>query len=200
MAARKPTTLQLAVPYPTDREKIWATVRALGQFTARRLEKHSGTKMATIKEYLPALIKAGHVEAINELRPGAERLYALKEDCGADAPRLRRDGTSIPPDGRTRMWQALPVLSSFNPAELAHAASLPEAPVAVREAEYYCRWLERGGYVLGGPGPRYIGVPSRRHGPKAPQVQRVKRLYDPNTGEVLHETVTPEDGKERGEA
>lgn len=191
--ANSSPALTLATAYPTDRERIWAAIRGLGEFTLRRLEKHSGANITKCKDYVRCLCAAGICEAV-QVQRFTESRYRLVRDCGVDAPRLRKDGTVVPPDGRTRMWQAMPVLGSFNPAELARAASLLEAPVAEGEAEYYCRWLVKGGYLVDGPGPRFMAVPSRRTGPKSPQVQRVKRLFDPNTGEIHGETVSAEGG------
>jgi len=66
-------------------------------------------------------------------------------------------------------------------------ASLPEAPISPREAAYYCTWLVKGGYLRASDG-RYGVVPIMRHGSRAPLIQRIRRLLDPNTGEIVCES------------
>lgn len=192
---KKRVKLELAAQCPTVRDRMWGAMRVLGEFTQREVATVSETSITAVKEYMRGLLGAGFVEGITELKVGVQRRYRMSRDVGADAPRVRNDGTLLPPTGRTRMWQAMAVLGSFSPAELARAASLPEAAVAEAEARTYCRWLERAGYLLAGPGPRYLSIPSRRHGPKAPHIQTVRRLVDPNTGEVFGEIITTEGGE-----
>lgn len=194
MAELKPAAAAL-----TPRELVWAALRANRDgVTQRRINGLTLVKPGIIKDYLSALMRAGIVGIVAELGPGQPREYRLLRDMGVDAPRLKKDGTPLPPPGRSRMWQAMPILGTFTARELALAASLPEAAVAESEAEYYCRWLEKGRYLRrvsgmdGGKGetPRYQSIPARRHGPKAPQILAIRRVFDPNTGEMATEEIT----------
>lgn len=191
--------LTLAAAAPSSRELVWAALRANRDgITQRKINGLTLVKPGIIQDYLASLIRGGFVEVVEELKPGQARQYRLVRDTGADAPRLKKDGTPLPPPGRTRMWQAMPILGTFTARELALAASLPEAAVAESEAEYYCRWLEKGRYLRrvsgmdGGKGetPRYQSIPARRHGPKAPQILAIRRVFDPNTGEMATEEIT----------
>ncbi len=189
------TKLKPAAVALTPRELVWAALRANRDgITQLRINGLTLVKPGIIKDYLASLIRGGFVEVVEELNPGQPREYRLLRDTGADAPRLKKDGTLLPPPGRARMWQAMPILGTFTARELALAASLPEAAVAEGEAEYYCRWLEKGNYLrrISGKGetPRYQSIPARRHGPKAPRILSVKRVFDPNTGEMATEEIT----------
>lgn len=179
----------------SPRELVWTALRANPNgLTQLKINGLTRVKPGIIKDYVASLIRAGIVAVVAELGPGQPREYRIVRDTGADAPRLKKDGTPLPPSGRSRMWRAIPILGTFTARELAHAASLPEVPVADSEAEYYCRWLEKGAYLRRVSAkretPRYQTIPARHHGPKAPQVLAVRRLYDPNTGEIAAEDVT----------
>ncbi|MHC1792046.1 hypothetical protein [Solidesulfovibrio sp.] len=183
-------------PGLTGRDLVWAALRALRETDAGELSRKSDQPQGLVEDYLKALGKAGIVEAVNErMGPLARmrRVYRLVKDLGLEAPRVRKDGTILPASGRQRMWRAMGILKDFSPRDLAATASLSEAPVALAEAVYYCRWLEKGGYLKDCGHGRYVALPAMRHGPRAPMIQRVRRLLDPNTGEILCETVPVEE-------
>lgn len=187
--------LTLAAAAPSARELVWAALRANREgITQLRINGLTMVRPGIIQDYLASLIRGGFVEVVEALGPGKQRQYRLVRDTGADAPRLKKDGTCLPPSGRSRMWQAMPILGTFTARELALAASLPEARIADSEAEYYCRWLEKGRYLrrVSGKGEtlRYQSIAARRHGPKAPQVLAIRRVFDPNTGEMAAEEIT----------
>ena len=175
--------LKLACPCLTERERAWAYMRQQRVFTRRQLCTALHLDPDGIRNFLRGLTNAGILER-------ADGTYTLIRDSGVDAPRVRRDGTLLPLTGRARMWNAMPVLGEFSAAELAYSASLPDAPVTERDAEKYLGWLTRGGYLVRTRPGRYRCIPARRHGPRAPQIQKLERLFDPNTGEVSAEEIT----------
>jgi hypothetical protein len=129
---------------------------------------------------------SGHVRKQDDAKLFTKAEYTLAKDTGVDAPRVRKDGTELPASGRNRMWNAMRVLGVFTADELVSAASLPEAPIAAGEAAYYCRWLAQGGY-LARRGDGWQFIPAKFTGAKAPQVLRVKALFDPNLGAVVYQ-------------
>jgi hypothetical protein len=175
-------------PAPTDRERIWALIREIKTFTSRdiALKTRIPRSGGAIRDYLAALEKAGFVRVLAEKKRGVFNLYELARDIGVEAPRVNKDGGILPPSGRTRMWKTMRILGTFTARELASAASLEGAPVAVDEAEYYCMWLRKGGYLRGDK-KRWAFVSAMNTGPKAPQILRVKRLYDPNRNVIVCE-------------
>lgn len=169
----------------TNRERMWAAMRDMREFTIQDLCIKTSMPRGRARDYITGLVRAGVLGQIPRKRRGDFDVYHMLRDMGVNAPRVRRDGSFVPESGRTRMWKAMIVLGSFSVRELACAASLEEAPVSYAEAEYYCRWLYYGGYLQRADINVYRFVPARNSGPKAPQVLRVKQLYDPNKDEVV---------------
>ncbi len=178
----------------TPRERLWAAIRRLHEFTAAELwgEMPVGARVSKglIRDYLTGLEKAGFIERI--AREGRCLRYRLARDVGLEAPRVRKDGSPVTQGrGREALWRTLKILGEFDARELAAAASLEDWPVSVAEAKEYCTYLARAGYLFpveaGGPGraARYRFNPRKNTGPKPPAIQRVKRLYDPNLGRVV---------------
>lgn len=191
--------LESSAPAPTDRERIWAAIREFARagkdFT--RLEIALATRLpsrgSAMSDYLKGLERAGFVGVVSEKKRGVSHLYTLLRDAGVDAPRVNKAGGILQPSGRSRMWKTMRILGTFSARELASAASLKDAPVAVAEAEYYCNWLCRGGYLRSNGGTastsrRWTFLAAMNTGPKAPQILRVKKLYDPNRDAVVCES------------
>jgi len=180
--------LALSAKAPTDREIIWAAMRHLREFSQLEVALISKCGKGKIQDYLKGLTRAGFVERLNPGGKVAEHArYKLMRDTGVDAPRVRKDGTMLPPSGRTRMWNVMQVLKVFTDGELVEAASLPDAPIALAEAQTYCLWLMRGGYLKPSAPGYWRMIPAKFTGAKAPQILRVKKLFDPNIGAVVYE-------------
>lgn len=172
----------------TTREKLWTAMRELQQFTVPELARAAkvDSHAYNIMDYLQALWRAGILG--KERVPHARTRYNLLRDMGVDAPRVRRDGSPTPESSLSRMWRAMKILNVFSVRDLMVHAALPAAPIAQNTASDYCQWLTRGGYLVKlpcAPGDvirwRFI----RDTGPKAPQVLRVRQLFDANTGEIV---------------
>jgi hypothetical protein len=185
---KNPVTLELAAAALTDRERIWTAIRELKTFDARDLGRKTGLdrrKKSVFRDYLSALHLGGFITPSGvRIEPRAPIIWKLIKDTGVDAPRVRKDGTVLPPSGRQRMWNAIRILKGFTATGLASIASLPGHAIAGSEAEYYCRWLEKGGYLRRSR-DFWVFVPAMFTGAKAPQVLRVKALFDPNTGKTF---------------
>lgn len=198
-------------PKPIDKRRpdecraaIWATIRALHKagtsWSVRDLYVVNTLGVDTIRDYVVGLHAAGYVEAVGTVYIATSRknatLYRLLRDTGLEAPRVRKDGTEVTQGrGRENMWRTMPILQEFTGRDLAIAASTEEHPVAESEAETYCQVLARAKYLIvvekGRPNhpTRYRQLPAKHTGPKPPQVQRVKQLYDPNLKKVVWEGV-----------
>ena len=176
----------------TPRERLWAAMRELRVFTRRQLlaavnkgaTLQDAVTVSIASDYLASLVRAGILCMERDGRVASAATYVLAKDVGVRAPRVRKNGELLPESGRTRMWRAAHVLRQFGLRELVAAASLPGAAIALSEADGYCRWLVRAGYLLA-RGKEYVMVPARYTGPKAPQILRIQQLYDPNLGKVV---------------
>lgn len=194
---RKPVHLDAQGP-KGDRQSMWETMRKLqkaGEPITVRKVWELGAEWAPkgrVRDYMTGLTAAGYLAVIED-QPGKPTLYELAKDCGMEAPRVRKDGTEVTQGrGREQMWRTIKIIGEFTSSDLARAASTPGFPVAEVHAKDYCIMLASAGYLMttreGIPGTpaRYRLVPSRWTGPRAPMIQRLKQLYDPNTGEVVY--------------
>lgn len=195
------TRLELSTPAPTDRERVWSTIREFARsgqvFTSLdlSLKTRLSRRDSALGEYLTGLERAGFIQVVSGKKRGTFNVYELIRDVGVEAPRVNKAGGLLPPSGRTRMWKNMRILGTFSARELASASSLDGAPVAVSEAEYYCNWLCRGGYLRSNGGAasasrRWTFLAGMNTGPKAPQILRVKKLYDPNRDAVVCESAS----------
>ncbi|NDY56299.1 hypothetical protein G3N56_06010 [Desulfovibrio sulfodismutans] len=181
----------------SKRDAMWTAMRQLGSFTLVDVSRAAKATEPAATDYVKALVLAGIVADSGEMVMGprgrTRKLYRLARDMGVDAPRVAKDGRVLPPSGRQRMWRAMGILKEFSPRDLAITASLPEAPVAVAEAVYYCVWLTRGRYLRQAGAGRYVAIEAMRTGARAPLIQRIRRLVDANTGEIMAESAPAEE-------
>lgn len=194
---RKPVHLEAQGP-KGDRQSMWEIIRKLhkgGEPITVRDVWMLGAEWAPkgrVRDYVAGLVAAGYLRPI-EGAPGPSVQYELMKDCGLDAPRVRKDGTEVTQGrGREQMWRTIKIIGEFTSQDLARAASTPDFPVAEKTANEYCVMLAGAGYLqtvrAGRPGrfARYRLITSRWTGPRAPMIQRLKQVFDPNTGEVVY--------------
>ncbi|MCH8500181.1 MAG: hypothetical protein LAT63_17045 [Marinobacter sp.] len=194
---RKPVHLEAQGP-KGDRQSMWEAIRKLHKsgepITVRRVWEMGAEwgPRGRVRDYIVGLSAAGYLRELSR-EPGKTVGYELANDCGVDAPRVRKDGSEVTQGrGREQMWRTVKIIGEFTSRELAQAASTPAHEVAELTAKDYCLMLAGAGYLTitrqGSPGvpARYRLVPSRWTGPRAPMIQRLKQLYDPNTGEVVY--------------
>lgn len=166
---------------------IWMALRQLRGGTIREVAAAAKVLRETARDYLKRLDRAGIVS--REIRDRVAH-YRLERDMGVETPRLREDGTPATSGlGREMIWRTMRVLKEFTVADLLAHARAAGLAVAEGEAETYCRWLFRAGYLVRSPRPsavpRWHLVPARYTGPKPPMIQRIRQVYDPNLGQVV---------------
>lgn len=201
--ARKPIHLQAAGKL-TPRDRVWAAVRALKHFgyaeiadfvvdnapaeaSVRRIEED------TIESYVLSLEAAGYLRREPGARKRREKVcFDLVRDVGVHAPRVTKAGETVTQgSARLAMWNAMRKLKQFSRSSLAHAASTEADTVTDEEAKTYIYYLLKASYLaVRDPGnthrqATYVFIPSRNSGWRAPQIQRVRHVYDPNLGRVV---------------
>jgi len=172
------------------REAIWGAIRAQGaaSFTVASIVGACGAHQKTCRDYLKGLTAAGYIEQVSapDELPATWRMV---RDIGHEAPRVRPDGSNVTQGKATeQLWRGMFMLKEFSFRDLIETASV-EIPEETAKA--YCKMLLATGYlrVLTKAAPhagriaRYRLI--RNNGPKPPQIQRVKRVFDPNTLEVF---------------
>lgn len=170
------------------RQAMWLALKKVPeQITVSELVKRTGLNRSTVTRYLKALTEAGHLQYV-EPPVGFAASWRLINDTGHHAPRVRADGSKVTQGEVTgQLWLAMCGLRDFDFRDLMQNASIdiPEAT-----AKDYCKRLLAAGYlrVLTKADPSRARIARyrliRASGPKAPQVQRVRQIYDPNTGTV----------------
>ena len=176
------------------REAIWAAIRsperrAGDSFTVLDLARETGANDKTVRDYLKALTAAGYLTDAPVFCEGVAARWRLVRDVGVEAPRVRADGRPVTQGVVTeQLWRGMSILKDFTTADLVETASVR---IPAETAKSYCQLLLACGYLrvlkkaepVKGRLARYRLV--RNLGPRPPQIQRVKQVWDPNTGEVF---------------
>lgn len=186
---RKPVDQLSKAGKPQGRDVIWKVIRQQGEFTYRSLQDATDIPNKTLRSYISGLIAAGYLERQADGKKGLA-VFRLVRDQGIHAPRLRPDGKEVQ-QGRASeaLWIAMRMLKQFTPRDLAIHASNEELEVSEVHAKDYCKHLAKAKYLrVVTPGGSKTGQATylfvRFTGPRAPMVQRVKQVFDPNTGEI----------------
>lgn len=172
------------------REAIWKAIRSHGDgaFCVSDLVALTRAHNKTVRDYCSGLAAAGYLQQQPEA-PGLVMKWALIRDIGHEAPRVRPDGSPVTQGTVTeQLWRGMYMLREFTFRDLIETASVD---IPDETAKAYCKMLLATGYlrVLRKAAPttgqvaRYRLI--RNNGPKAPQIQRVKRVFDPNSREVF---------------
>ncbi len=199
--SRKPAHLEL-VGGKGPRQRIWDLIRARRDgFTASEVTP-GDVPVATARTYLQSLLAGGHIALVGELVRFEACRWRLVVDAGAEAPRVRRDGTPVTMGlAQEQMWRTLRMLKGDTCArELAAHASTPEIPVRESAAADYLNHLHHASYmectrphVKGRAGRARYRLISNT-GPRPPMVCRADAVYDPNLGKTVWvRSVTEED-------
>jgi hypothetical protein len=187
---RKSPVLLLKWRRPVDsRQAIWDAIRAAGlvdSVSLEEIERETRIHQRTIRDYLGCLTAAGIVE----LTLDPKTAWRLVDDQGMRAPRVRTDGTPVTQgQGRANAWKGIRILKRFTMRDLHAATGTAESdlksylPYLVKAG--YLRLVEPGSRKKGGSAPVYMLDPRRNSGPEAPQVTRLKAVFDANTETVV---------------
>jgi hypothetical protein len=109
----------------TNRDRVWAAMRQLKEFTALNLRKASQVDAYLVRDYIKCYLASGHIEARGQQ-------YLLVNDAGIEAPKIRRDGSLISQgQGQEIMWRTMRLLKDFSVADL--VAQGKSAGVEIKE-------------------------------------------------------------------
>lgn len=186
-STRAPAHIELAGG-KSKRQRVWEAIRARKgvEWTTSEIANAAGVDATAVRTYLTALRAGGYIEATGAGKRA--RRYRLANDVGIDAPRVTLTGQPITlGSAQQQMWQTLRITGqALSPAELSGLASTERVPVTLTVARDYLGYLNRAGY-LAVAGGRYRLT--KNTGPRAPMVQRTKRVYDPNSNSVAMQEV-----------
>lgn len=180
-------------PRLRGQEHYWSVIRELSKedrpITVASIHGRCNGSRNSVGDYVRRLVRGGYLRRAYVL--GQSQVFELARDS-REAPRLTKDGQPVSMGAsREQLWRTMKMLDSWDYRELAVAASTEAVPVAETEAKHYVKHLHRAGYLsqvakaTTAKPARYRLLPSWNTGPKPPQVQRVKQIYDPNIRRVV---------------
>ncbi|MBI2313544.1 MAG: hypothetical protein HYU77_13675 [Betaproteobacteria bacterium] len=199
--ARRPIHIEAAGKL-TPRERVWAEIRRRREFALMEIEDHTRVEITTIRSYLEALERGGYITPVTGSH-GSRKVrnpvghfqagrWRLVKDIGHQAPRVTAEGEPVTQgQANERMWRAMRILREFDYRELAYSAATEDSPIRPHTAKTYVIYLARAGYLQcvqpakPGTPARHRLIPSKFSGPRAPMIQRVKQVYDPNLGVIV---------------
>lgn len=169
---------------PRDRDAMWAWIREHREFHQLDLYGDSCMNKRSVRQFLISLTNAGILEQNGQT-------FTLIRDVGKEAPRVRMDGSIVPPTKSERIWRSIRILSQFDARDVLMAANNEEDPITEAYVRDYLRNLKKAGYLSvvrkGDPHrlEKYALVSARYSGPKPPMVQRTTQIFDPNLNKVV---------------
>lgn len=176
------------------RQVIWEAIRAQAgqEFNMGDLFKDSWINRHTIRSYLRALAAGGYIEKTEHAdRVGLRDAvtWRLVKDEGFYAPRVNRKGEPVTQGlGVEQMWRTMRRLKEFTAGDLELYARTDDVAVTLTTVKSYCTMLLACGYLTciqkANAHRQATYRLTRDSGPLAPQIQRVKQVFDPNSKTV----------------
>ena len=174
--------LRMKSKSPSGRQEIWEKIRENREcFTLRQIAflipDLSDTTLCT---YVGGLTKLGFLEKQSEAFK--ETKFRLIKDVGAEAPQIAIDGEQA---CCTQMWIAMRRLGQFTLKDLQISASTEETPILQKTAKTYATFLSKAGYLKPQGKDRYAFIAAKYTGSKAPIIQSLKSVFDPNLRKII---------------
>ena len=182
---RKPVSVA-----PKNRKLIWKVIRELKTFTVRDIEDRTKVINRTIFSYLTVLEKAQILskEAVYQKDKGCLRtnVYTIIKDMGATAPVVSKSGKLIEDTHQSRIWRAVRILKTFTLKDVVATASQDDDPVSLTATDHYLNCLKKAGYLTKRNQEKTYHLNlAMNKGIQAPQIQRIRQVYDPNLDKVV---------------
>lgn len=197
---KNPNLLQAlpSVPVRTVNEQIWDMLRAnREQLLVSNVIDVVDVSYFKAKALLSSWVAAGHVrryQAINLKTRCPEQAYELLRDCGQEPPKVDGKGKPKACSGNELVWRTLRILKICNANQIVASATDATATLNIRAVRQYLRQLHMAGYlVMLEQAQGQLAVYRLMHntGPRAPEVQRGKKIYDGNLGMVVYDPAKP---------
>lgn len=190
---RKPAQLEM-IGGKSPRQRIWEEIRqAPDDFECYRVSKRANVDLDSFLSYIKCLTAAGYVELVKRGSKRDQRTYRLIKNSGAEAPRVDKKGQPVKQGlGVECVWRTLRMMGELDVALLCQHVSLAGIDIQDTTVKRYICALRKAGYLQTTlPSTphrmeRFRLKPSMNTGPRPPQVQSVKTVYDPNVNKVMH--------------
>ncbi|WP_199508595.1 MULTISPECIES: hypothetical protein [unclassified Psychrobacter] len=183
----------------SDYEKLWDMLRTaedgvIISDVARTIPTINYDKA---KAWLSALMCAGYVsrEQIKLTRKLPTYRYLLTRDIGQTPPRIDAKGAPKPVSVGEAVWRTIRIIKTFNANQVIASGSTPERPLNSASVRQYLKELYNAGYlqIRQAGQAKQLAVYQLLHntGPKAPEIQRGKKVYDANLGMIVYDPEKP---------
>jgi len=175
---------------PQGQEGVWEEIRRLKTFTKPDIHHNTDIPRKTITDYIKRMVAGGYVREIE--REDEIKSYELIRDVGIHPPRVRPNGEPVVQGaGNANMWRTMRMMKLFTPKDIMAHSNTDTVTVSEATAKKYCSTLLAADYLRvmqkAKPGVRQATYKLIRNtGPLAPQIQRVKQVFDPNINEVTY--------------
>lgn len=195
-----PSLLQAlpTVPLRTVDEQVWDMLRSkVRDLMVSDVREQVGISYFKSKSLLNSWVLSGHVHRYRTINPDTkcpQQAYELLLDCGQQPPQVDGKGKPKPCSGNELVWRTLRILKVCNANQIVASATDATATLNTRAVRQYLRQLHMAGYlVMIEQGQGLLAVYRLMHntGPRAPEVQRGKKVYDGNLGVVVYDPETP---------
>ncbi|WP_316216046.1 hypothetical protein [Bradyrhizobium sp. SZCCHNS3018] len=199
---------KLDVRVPKGNDGFWQIMNELqtrnGEFTVADIDELTCSCTQNVGKYLMGLVAAGIAEQTGTRPPAAKGrfetpVYRLLKQP-AMAPRVRDDGSLVPPTQQECVWTAIRTLKQFDVRELVFAATTDQVTPKPGTTRRFVLLLERAGYLrrvgFGQP-HRYRLIPEMNTGPLPPscKVLDARVVWDPNVKKFFGEKPEATEGK-----
>ena len=169
------------------RQEIWDALRDNREkfLTVKELAEITDSKETTVYAYLKSLFRGGFIGVQQGFVFSRALGYRLERDAGAEAPRLKPDGTPCKGTATEAMWRTMKILKTFDFDALIANVNMTHK-LTRATAKRYTKALEDAGYL--------VNIGSARHktfklvkntGSQPPMLLAVKEVFDPNINEIV---------------
>lgn len=197
---KNPNLLQALpiVPVRTVNEQIWDMLRSNGKdLMVSDICQKVDVSYFKAKALLSSWVASGHVRRYQSVNPNTkcpQKAYELLRDCGQEPPQVDGKGKPKACSGNELVWRTLRILKVCNANQIVASATDATATLNIRAVRQYLRQLHMAGYlVMLEQAQGQLAVYRLMHntGPRAPEVQRGKKIYDGNLGMVVYDPAKP---------
>ncbi len=171
-----------------NRKLVWKAIRELKEFTVKNIFYKTDVQPRTVLSYLQNLEKAGILDKNIDITNGCLKTnkYTLIKDMGLLAPVVNKNGKLVENTKQARIWRAIRILKTFTLKDAVATASTEDDPIILQAAEQYLNYLRKAGYLIWLKKDKTYRLNlAMNKGIQAPQIQRIRQVYDPNIDKVV---------------
>lgn len=186
-------------PVRSFEEQVWDVARtAQSEFTVRDVRSQVGAEITTgrVRACLEKWQLSGHIaRTVDTNNHLPIYLYKVINDCGQKPPQVDNQGQFKPQSTQEIVWRTVRILKRFNARQIIASANDGETTLNEKAVRYYLFHLHDAGYLtcLNADDNQTLAqyALTVNTGPKAPEVQRGKKIYDGNLGMVVYDPKIP---------